>query len=221
MVQIPDDKKTRYFSKLEPWVVGCKFLKKDAELLVGTLVHCSLAAPNSHSRLPLISQFTSCFNYASSPFVHKAPSLSVLSDISWWHTQITAIFCGSFLSQLPLPSPVKFWVDALTSWGIGIIFDGEWDFWSLRPGWDKDRCNIGWAKFIAIELGLLFAIYCGHTNIHFIVRSDNQGVIQGRKSRSPEQNVVLKRITLLLASHRLWISSLYILSLNNLADLSS
>jgi hypothetical protein len=33
--------------------------------------------------------------------------------------------------------------------------------------------------------------------------------------------VVLQRITLLLASHRLWISSLYVLSLDNLADLPS
>jgi hypothetical protein len=155
MVQIPDDKKTQYLPKLEPWVIGCKLLEKDAESLVGTLVHCSLAVPDSHSCLPSISWFTSSFNYALSSFVHKASSLGVLSDVSWWRTQLTATFCGSFLSQLPLSSPVEFWVDASTSWGIGIIFDGKWDFWSLFPGWDKDGCNIGWAKFIAIELGLL------------------------------------------------------------------
>ena len=47
---------------------------------------------------------------------------------------------------------------------------------------------------VAIELGLLFAIHHGYSEIHFFVKSDNQGVIQaieGGKSRSPEQNSVL------------------------------
>jgi hypothetical protein len=74
---------------------------------------------------------------------------------------------------------------------------------------------------IAIELGLRLAIHCGHADTHFVVKSDNQGVIyaiEGGKSRSPEQNLVLQRITSLLSQHRLWISSLYVPSLDNIAD---
>jgi hypothetical protein len=79
---------------------------------------------------------------------------------------------------------------------------------------------------VAIELGLLFAIHRTHTDIHFIIKLDNQGVIhaiEGGKSRSSEQNLVLQRITSesLLSQHKIWMSSLYVPSLDNLADLPS
>jgi hypothetical protein len=144
-----------------------------------------------------------------------------MSDIAWWRTHLSASFCGSLLSKPPETSLIELWVDASTSWGIGIIFNGEWDAWKLRAGWDKDGRNIGWAEIVAIELGLLFAVHRGFSDIHFLVRSDNQGVIhaiRGGKSRSPEQNLVLQRITLLLSHYKIWISSLYVPSVDNLAD---
>jgi hypothetical protein len=59
---------------------------------------------------------------------------------------------------------------------------------------------------------------------YFMVKSDNQGVIQaiqGGKSQSPVQNLFLQRITLLLSQYRLWILSLYVPSVDNLADVPS
>ena len=220
-VQIPDAKKLHYLSKLQPWTIGQKFSKREAESVLGTLVHCSLAVPDGRSRLPSISRFVTSFNYSSSPFIWKTPNQSVLTDIIWWRTQLSSSFCGSMLSKPPPLSPVDLWVDASSSWGIGVIFDREWDAWQLRSGWNKDGRNIGWAEIVAIELGLLLAIHHGYSDTHFLVRSDNQGVIQaiqGGKSRSPEQNIVLQRITLLLSRYKLWISSLYVPSLDNLAD---
>jgi hypothetical protein len=41
------------------------------------------------------------------------------------------------------------------------------------------------------------------------------------KSWSPVQNIILQRITLLLSQHELWISSLYVFSVDNLADAPS
>jgi hypothetical protein len=223
-VQIPEDKKLRYLAKLAPWTRDHKFSKKDTESILGTLVHCSLAVPDGRSRLPAISRFASTFNHLPSPFSRKTPSSGALSDISWWRTQLSTSFCGSLLSKPPSTSPVEFWVDASSSWGIGIILNDEWDFWRLRPNWDRDGRNIGWAEFVAIELGLLFAIHRGHSDVHFLIKSDNQGVIhaiEGGKSRNSEQNMVLQRITLLLSQHKLWISSLYVPSVENLADLPS
>ena len=221
MVQLPDDKKLRYLSKLEPWTRSQKFSRKDTESILGTLVHCSLAMPDGRSRLPSLSCFASSFNHASSPFTLKTPSSGVLSDIEWWPTQLSSEFCGSLLVKPPAATPIEFWVDASSLWGIGIILNNEWDHWRLCPNWDRDGRNIGWAEIVAIELGLLFAIHRGYTDIHILIKSDNQGVIhaiQGKKSRSPEQNLVLQRITSLLAQHKLWISSLYVPSLDNLAD---
>ena len=74
---------------------------------------------------------------------------------------------------------------------------------------------------VAIEIGLLFAIHNGFSDTHFLIKSDNQGVIhaiEGGKSRSPQQNLVLQRITALLSYHKLWISSSYVPSIDNLAD---
>jgi hypothetical protein len=220
-VQIPEDKKLRYLTKLEPWVPGQRFSRKDAESVLGTLVHCSLAIPDGRSRLPSISRFTSSFNYLTSPYARRTPNAAVFSDIDWWRTQLSLSFCGSTLSKPPAASPTEFWVDASSSWGIGVVFNGSWDFWMFQPGWDKDGRNIGWAEMIAIELGLMLAVHCGYSDVHFVLKSDNQGVIhaiEGGKSRSPEQNRVLQRITSLLSQHKLWISSRYVPSVENLAD---
>lgn len=220
-VQIPDSKKLRYLVKLDPWRPDQKFSKKEVESVLGTLVHCSLAVPDGRSRLPSISRFATSFNSFTSPFVRRSPNPSVLHDIDWWRTQLSAGFCGSLLSKPPPTSSVDFWVDASSSWGIGIVLNNEWDSWKLLPGWDTDGRNIGWAEIVAIELGLLFAIQLGFSAVHFLIKSDNQGVIhaiEGGKSRSPSQNLVLQRITSLLSHHKLWMSSLYVPSLENVAD---
>jgi hypothetical protein len=220
-VQIPDQKKQRYLIKLEPWREGQKFARKDVESVVGTLVHCSLAIPDGRSHLPSLSRFAASFNFVSSPFVRRTPNPSVLTDIKWWRNQLTEDFCGSILSKPPPVSPVDFWVDASSSWGIGMVFNGEWDAWKFSNGWDSDGRNIGWAEIVAIEIGLLFAIHMGYSDTHFTIQSDNQGVIhaiKGGKSRSPSQNLVLQRITSLLSHNKLWISSSYVPSAINLAD---
>jgi hypothetical protein len=171
-------------------------------LVLGTLVHCSLALLDGCSHLPSISHFTASFNFLLSPFIQLTPNPSLLSDIAWWRSQLANDFCGSLLAKPPPAASIEFWVDASSSWGIGIILGDKWNAWKLVPGWDKDGCNIGWAKIIAIQHGLLFAIHRGFTDTHFMVKSNNQGVIQaiqGGKSRSPVQNLVLQTITLLLS----------------------
>jgi hypothetical protein len=45
-VQIPDKKKAKYLDRLSPWVEGAKFTRREAESVLGTLVHCSLAVPD-------------------------------------------------------------------------------------------------------------------------------------------------------------------------------
>ena len=223
-VQIPDLKKSRYLSKLQSWTEGHKFSRKEAESVLGTLVHCSLAVPDGRSHLPALYRFVASFNVFSSPFIRRLPNPSVFSDIAWWRNHLSLDFCGSLLSKPPPTSPVQFWVDASSTWGIGVILEQEWDAWKLRPGWNKGGRDIGWAEFVAIELGLLFAAHRGFSNIHFLVNSDNQGVIHaiaGGKSRNPEQNIVLQRITTLMACHSFWISSHYVPSDDNLADLPS
>jgi hypothetical protein len=186
-----------------------------------TLVHCSLILPNGRSCLPALSCFTASFNFSTSPFTRKTPNSSVLSDMSWWRQELSSDVCRSFLLQPPPPQDIGFWVDASTSWGIGIVFNGWWESWRLKAGWNKNGRDIGWAEFVALELGILFAISHNFTNIHILIHSDNQGVIhaiRGGKSRNFEQNLVLQRITELLATFNIYISTIYTPSAENLAD---
>lgn len=220
-VEIPDEKKERYSLKLGCWISGKKFTRRDIESILGTLSHCSLALPIGRCHLPSLYRFAASFTNASSPFVKKMPNQSVLSDIAWWREQLSLSFCGSSISRPPLVSPVEFWVDASTDWGVGVVFNNIWDSWRLKGNWKSNGRDIGWAEFIAIELGLLLAISCNFSDTHFLIRSDNQGVIdaiKGGKSRNPQQNIVLRRILLLLSVHSLHISSLYVTSNSNLAD---
>jgi hypothetical protein len=74
-VQIPDPKKLRYLAKLQLWTPDQKFSRKDAESVLGTLVHCSLALPDGRSHLPSISRFASSFNHLTSPLARRSFSV--------------------------------------------------------------------------------------------------------------------------------------------------
>jgi hypothetical protein len=223
-VAIPPAKKAKYLACLEPWHLGSKVSSKEVDKLLGTLVHCSLAVPEGRSRLIALTRLASAFGSARSQFSQWAPSSGVLLETQYWRDELSREFCGSSLQPPPALSLTEFWVDASTSFGIGIVFDGEWDAWRLKPGWKKDRRDIGWAEMIAIELGLLAAVARGHSNVHFLVKSDNMGVIgalSAGKSRNLEQNRVLQRVVALSRIHGIWMTSQYVASAVNIADAPS
>jgi hypothetical protein len=220
-VEIPAEKRTRFLSKLEPWVQGAKVTRKQAESLLGTLVHCSLALPDSRSRLPAISNFVASFNKANSVFSQFTLPSGAAEDAAWWRHTLSSTPCRSPLHKPPQPTDLLFAVDASTSWGIGVVFDGKWDAWILLPGWKSEGRDIGWAEMVAVELGLRLAITQGAHDIHLILRSDNTGVIHaldGGRSRNLQQNRVLQRIVVLLRTHNLWLSTIYVPSRENPAD---
>ncbi len=83
-VQIPPDKKLKYLRKLEPWFDSSKnFTLRDAQSLLGTLVHCTQTLPDGRSRLPALTRFVSSFS-GKSTLSARYPGSSVLNDILWW-----------------------------------------------------------------------------------------------------------------------------------------
>lgn len=220
-VEITPIKKTRYLEKLTTWRSKHNVSRKEAESMLGTLSHCTFALPDGRSRLPALSRFTASFSHATSEFSRRTPNSSVLADIEWWSIALSQPFCGSRLVRPPSMSPIEIWVDASSTWGIGVVFDGFWDTWRLTDGWKTDGRDIGWAEMIAIELGLRTAIRNGHSSIHFRFHSDNLGVIgalDAGKSRNSQQNRVLQRIVALMRTHSIWIATHYVPSAQNLAD---
>jgi hypothetical protein len=223
-VEIPVSKKEKYLTRLAPWTAGAQVSRRDAEIVLGTLVHCALAVPDGRTRLVALTRMVSAFDGARSRFSRWNPGAAVLDDIAYWRAELAKPFCGSALYDPPPPSSVEFWVDASTSFGVGVVFNGQWIAWKLRTGWEADGREIGWAEMIAIELGIRVAIELGFRDTHFVVRSDNTGVIGSvgaGKARNLEQNRSLQRIVALMRANNIWITSQYVASAANIADAPS
>ena len=74
---------------------------------------------------------------------------------------------------------------------------------------------------VAVELAIRTLISGKFSNCHIIVRSDNQGVVGALKagrSRGTQQNLILREIVKLIQDHNLWISTVWIATLENPAD---
>jgi hypothetical protein len=221
-VAIPKDKHDRYVEKLAPWVPGAWFSRRDAERVHGTLVHCSLAVPDGRSHLVALSRFVSSFNQAGSSFAKRAPNKLVLRDIEFWRKQLLEGDCGSTLLRPPALADCKCWVDASTSYRVGVVINGKWDSWRLSEGWNINNHRIGWAEMVAIEFGLRMAVAQGYPDATIQIWSDNQGVIgtlEGGKSRNIEHNRILQRIILLMQSTNIHIIPTYIPTTENKADM--
>jgi hypothetical protein len=96
----------------------------------------------------------SSLDSAKSRFACWQASKAVLDNIQIWRTQLSLDFCGSLLREPPHLSPIEFWVDASTSFGVGVVFNHTWDYWKFCQGWKAEGREIGWAEMLAIKLGL-------------------------------------------------------------------
>lgn len=223
-VAIPEPKKAKYLDRLKLFAEGNRASRELAEKVLGTLVHCALAVPTGRSRLPSFASYTASFGYLDNPHALRTIPTPVRDDIAWWSQTLSTPFCGSRISTPPPPVDLDFWVDASTSFGIGIILQGEWCNFQLLPGWKTRGRDIGWAEMVAVELGILWLVAQGVSDVNVILQSDNTGVIGSLelgRSRSVAQNMVIRRISGLLTTHSISITSRYVASSNNLADLPS
>jgi hypothetical protein len=223
-VCIPEEKKIKYLQRLEVWVSGAKVSAHECAVMIGTLNHCSAVVIAGRSHLASLYRFTSKFVDASSRFDLRTVPAFVISDLAWWRSQLSSSWCGMPIIIPPSPHPVPIFVDASTSFVIGFWWEGRYLDWCLLDGWHADGRDIGWAEMVAIELGLRSVIAAGFRNAHFILRSDNQGVVGAFKagmSRNPAQNAILRHIIFLFQEHSLWFSTVWVASEDNPADAPS
>lgn len=217
-VTIPDTKKQKFISRCCAWVGGLKKLLKDAQQLFGLLNHCCLVLRFARVRLHNLQKFIASFPSKASPFLTHTPDSRLLNDIQWW---ITTLSAPSIRQKIAVPSetlPVQIFVDASTSWGIGILIDNRWAaFRFTKDALLEDRA-IGWAEMVAIEIAVLFLTCIFPRSSHFLIHSDNQGVIgaiDSGMSRGASQNTSLSRLSSTLLYQENFISTSYIkLSLN-------
>lgn len=170
-VSLPEKKRIKFKSKVDLFLVKYSADRapwKEAMSLHGSLSHIAFVYPHGRSHLPNISTFLASFG--DRPFAPRYPLASMLSDLLWW------------LNELSNPAPPRVlrprgpvldfgvWVDASTSWGIGIIIGGRWSAWRLVKGWDSvPGCDIGWAEGVALELAISYLVGMGHTGVEILL----------------------------------------------------
>jgi hypothetical protein len=235
-VQLPLKKKEKYLLRIESWVPEVKHTVKEVEKLIGnsfplmmiplsyslgTFNHVCLVVPLGRSHLPPLYRFRASFGTSPSRFLKRTPPAEVLESIEWWRAALHKEFLGLNIFRPPPPSNHKLYVDASSSWGIGLVLDGKWLAWEYKPGWYSEGREIGWAEMVAVNLAVATLISSHLTNITIVGFTDNQGVHGALKagfSRGTKQNEILRRIVQLMQEYNVWLSWEWVPSADNLAD---
>lgn len=223
-VALPEAKRLKYLAKIATWVVGAKVSRKEVDNVVGTLTHCTYVVPPGRSRLVNMYRLSASFHKARNAFIKFSVSEKVAKDIAWWRDELEKPRVELQIVQPPPPEADEIYVDVFTSWGIGFVFRGKWLTWEYKEGWFLEGRCIGWGEMVAIELALRALIASGVTNAHFILRSDNQGVIgalAAGRSYNAQENVILQQILRLYHEYSIWFTIVWVPSKENTADAPS
>lgn len=100
--------------------------------LNGSLSHIVFAYPHGHAYLPNICAFISSFK--GNHFIQRHPPHLLLTDLAWWSSTLNIVGWTRSLNPPLSVIDLGIYVDASTSWGIGLIWDNspEWDAWKLK-----------------------------------------------------------------------------------------
>jgi hypothetical protein len=220
-VELPEKKKAKYLERIADWTRGSVHSAKEAEKVIGTLNHVCLVVPEGRSRMVSLYKFRGGFRAGQSREVKHKLAAMAAEDMDWWRQRLQVDFVGMKIIRPPEPSQMKLFVDASTGWGIGLVIDGKWLAWQFKEGWNSEGREIGWGEMVAVELAIRTLVTAKFSNVHIIMRSDNQGVVGALKagrSRGTQQNAILREIVRLIQEHDLWISAIWIPTSENPAD---
>jgi hypothetical protein len=220
-VALPETKRAKYVEMLGKWQVGVLVSRLDTETIVGTLNHCAFIVPQGRSHLVELYRFTAALSSTSSPYIKFKITHKVATDITWWREELAKPRVVLRIQEPPPIQTEEIFVDASTSWGVGITYRGKWLAWKFREGWFSEGRCIGWGEMVAIELALRTLVAAKVKNAHLSLRSDNQGVIgalAAGKSYNAQENAILQQILQLYHEHSIWFTITYIPSKENPAD---
>jgi hypothetical protein len=193
---------------------------RDVEKIHGSLCHVSFVYTDGCSHLPSLSNFAASFE--GNDRCVRWPPRSMLTDLNWW------------LSVLSEPTPrvrvlrppgalqdLGIFVDASTSWGIGILIRGHWAAFRLLDHWKVPGRDICWLEALALELLFYFLDAMQIRDVNLLIHSDSEGAVGAfEKGRCPNFhiNLVIRRSLPVLASTYIHPTFTYIRSALNPAD---
>jgi hypothetical protein len=220
-VSLSNEKKAKHTYRVQTLLSAAashKATLKMVQTVAGSLTHISFVYRRGSSRLPNLFSWLSSF---SDNFAPRWAPPSVITDLRWWLDTLSDPTYFRSLIPAPEPTDLGIWVDASTSWGIGLLATSGWDAWELRPGWESPARHIGWLEALAVEFAISSLASTEMRGTNILIRSDNEGVIgclnKGRSSNF-EINASVRRSEYILDVFHMHISLVYVPSASNLAD---
>jgi hypothetical protein len=221
-VCLPEEKRIKFLTRTRTFIASfaghpCQIV--DVMKIYGSLCHIAFVYPEGRSHLASLSNFITTFH--QNTYTRHYPPPSLITDLRWWEeTLLVPNVTRPLLPRGPIVD-LHLFVDASTSWGIGIIFGDKWDAWRLSENWKGPHRDIGWLKGVALEILIYIIDEKGLHDCLLLIHSDNQGVIgafdKGR-SRNFEINLSIHRSSTILALKIITLSIQYIESEKNPAD---
>ena len=222
LVSLPEEKRLKFHNRVHIFLdcfTGHRCSLLDVQKIHGSLCHVAFVYVQGRSRLPSLSNFISTF--MDDEFTRRYPPKSMITDLKWW---LTALDDPSFYRKLPprcACQDMGLFVDASTSWGIGIVVGGKWTAFKLHHDWKVEGRDICWLETVAVEILIYILEAMGIANTSLLIHSDNQGTIgslaKGR-SRNFHINLSIRRAYIVLVSHSIIPELVYIASEDNPAD---
>jgi len=133
-VSFPEKKHLKLLLKLDLFLSTATSLlmHQDCASIHGSLQHITFVFRKGHSTFPPPSSFISKFG---NNFSHCHTPHSIIECAKWWKLFLSSL--GGSHSLVPCHSmDPDIWVDASSSWGIGIVVGKHWSAWCLLSGWD-------------------------------------------------------------------------------------
>ena len=221
-VTLHDGKREKFLNRVNNFLAsfsGGRCQMRDVMKIHGSLCHIAYIYPDGRSRLPSLSNFICTFE--DNDFIYRYPPKSLISDLTWWKATLSQGRISRTLIPRGSPLDLHIFVDASTSWGIGVLIGNQWDAWKTSANWRGPSRDIGWLEGVALELLVYVIEEKGLHDLHILVHSDNQGVIgafdKGR-SRNFEVNLSIRRTSCVLSANNLSLALEYIESEENPAD---
>ena len=220
LVALPPDKASKFLNRLKPWTAHSRQTLLSAQQLLGSLNHVCYVLPLGRTRLHYLRKFTAGFSPSSSPFMLHTVSANLAHELDWWRTTLHERSISRPISLPAQTCDARIYVDASSTWGVGVLINGKWAAWELVPT-PLPPGFINTLEMLAVEFTVYLLSKIFPSNLLFIVHSDNQGVIgalNSLTSRSTTQNESLARFLPLLFSRNCFLSAVYVMSAANPAD---
>ena len=220
IVSLPEEKRLKFLNRVHSFISAFKTKRctiRDVMKIHGSLCHIAYVYPQGRNQLSSMSNFITAFtNEFEGCFAPKW----LFDDLLWWNDTLShrGKFCP--LTPLELVNP-NIYVDASTSWGIGIWFNGRWDAWRLADDWKGPSRDIGWLEGIALEFVIYILAALDFHDKCITIHSDNYGVIgtfdKGR-CRNFEINLSIRHSATVLASCNIVPNLVHVASKANLPN---